>query len=67
MPLRLSSKLEGSTHERRPGRKVARSLGTVGTMAVRLSSAVPQSWLQIQEMDMSIIYGLNLARKLVAR
>ena len=46
---------------------MAGSLGTVGTMAVRLSSAVPQSWLQIQEMDMSIIYGLNLARKLVAR
>lgn len=34
MPLRLSSKLEGSTRERRPGRKVAGSLGTVGTVAV---------------------------------
>lgn len=66
MPLRLSSKPEGSPRERRQGWKVAGSLGTVRTVAVRLSSAVPQSWLQIQEMDMSI-YGLNLARKLVAR
>ena len=43
------------------------TVGTMGTVAVQLSSVVPQSWVQTQEMDMSIVYGLSLARKLVGR
>lgn len=43
------------------------AVGTMGTVAVQLSSVVPQSWVQTQEMDMSIVYGLSLARKLVER
>lgn len=43
------------------------AVGTVGTVAVQLSSVVPQSWVQTPEMDMSIVHGLSLARKLVGR
>lgn len=47
--------------------QTGREPGDCGDRGCMTVFSCPQSWLQIQEMDVSIILGLNLARKPVAR